>query len=370
MENDNLVLQAFLDLTSRKDYQFSSASEAEKVDREFQKLLPLIPKKYTPFFHYNEFRIANALILPKTRPRILMGGSFFSNFPNVHGYPLSEVADVVCLSCSNKPFPYKSTIHCTADLHFFDILQKLPSGFYPDFYWDNQVEQWHYIPAGIDMAPFPIIASVCHTYLHKSIEQVCELFDLVVANSKFHASLLRRKYPEKIIELPFGLNWGSFDFHIDPHWEKTIDVSLSFAESDSPFYCQKRNRVIEMTKQFKEKYKDCFNIEITHSLPREEYLDLLEKSAVVINVTGINGPYNYRTIEAICSGCCLLQYDWDKSDFFENKFSELFIEGEHGMGFTFENFEAKLLFCLENQYCLFVLCFLYGSIQRFRSLKL
>jgi glycosyltransferase involved in cell wall biosynthesis len=317
-------------------------------DSKFQGAIAIQPGNLDLLFHYNEFRIANANYLPKTRPQILVGGPVGVAYPNIHTAALFALADVVCLTCSQNPYPYHSSIYCRPCTSFFDVLKRLPKGFTPDFYWDNQVEHKHYIPPGIEMAPFPIIASVSHFYLQKSVEHVCELFDKVIPVSKFYGEILRKKYPEKILDLPFGLNWGSFDHLLIPCFEKTIDVCVTFAENDSVFYCGHRNRVLELAKKFKEKYSNRFKIEIVSGLATDKYIELLKKSRITINVTGINGPYNYRTNEAMCCGSMVFQYDWT-GDFFQNPFSELFTPDVHGVSFNFENFDSKLLFYLENR---------------------
>lgn len=342
----NRKIALFLTINT-KAYLEAPGRNLEEVDKEFQDLISLSPKNQKLLFHYNEFRITHLSKLSRTRPQILISGLFGMLYPNLHSYPLFEIADVVCLTCTQKQFSYASSLYCHPLTQFYDILKRLPKNFEPDFYWDNQIEHKHFIPAGIETAPFPIVASVCHTYLHKSIEHVCELFDWVCPISRFYGDILKRKYPEKVVDIPFGLNWASFDPLFTPCWDKTIDVCLTFSESDSVAYCGHRNRVIELVKKFKEKYRTRFSIEIASHLPHEKYMEILRKSRIAVNVTGIHGPYNYRFMEAINSGTMVFQYDW-KGDFFENDFSELFVEKVHGVVFNYENFESRLLFYLEN----------------------
>lgn len=340
-------VQLFLTL-NREENLKALGKDLFQVDQEFRELIRQAPRNARLLFGYNEFRIAHLNELPRDRPHILIGGLFNLSYLSLHIYPLFEIADVICLTCRDEPFPYFSTLHCHPLMQFSEILNKLPSNFKPDFYWDNQVEHRHFIPAGIEAAPFPTVASICHSYFHKSVEAICELFDWICPVSKFYGNILGKKFPEKIIDLPFGLNWASFDLFVSPGWEKSIDVCLTFSESDEAFYCGHRNRVIQMLRQFKEKYGNKFSIEIVSNLPIEKYMDILFKSRIAINVTGINGPYNYRVVEAINSGTMLLQYDW-KDEFFENPFGELFAEGVHGDVFNYENFESKLLHYLENK---------------------
>lgn len=324
-----------------------SVSDLEKIDQELNKLSAQYPHNFKLLLFYNEFRISCCGKLPKTRPQILLGGTIENEYPHLHSYPLLRVADVICISARLKPLSYYSVINCTPFTPFFEILKKIPPGFVPDFFWDNQMEHMHLIPPGIEIAPFPIVASVCHTYLHQSIEHICELFDMVIPNSKFYGDNLRKKYPQKIFDLPFGLNWASFDHFIQPNWNKSIDVCLTFQTSNSPIFYNIRNRVIELMRKFKEKYGHRFSIEICSPLPQEQYVEMLKKSRIAINVTGVHGPYNYRTIESMCTGAMVFQYDWDDS-FFKNEFSELFLDGIHGVSFNFDNFETKLLYYLEN----------------------
>lgn len=350
MNEDSAELKkkiAFFLTLITKAYLEAPGRDLDEVDNEFQHLIGLSPNNHELLFRYNEFRIAHLSKLTRIRPRILTNGLFGARYPNIHSYPLFGVADVVCLTTTAKPFTYYSSLHCHPLTQFYDILKRLPKGFEPDFYWDNQVEQKHFIPAGIETAPFPIVASVCHMYLHKSIEHVCELFDWVCPVSRFYGSLLKKKYPGKIMDLPFGLNWASLDYWIPPCWNKTVDVCLTFAEDDSVIYCNHRNRVIELTKKFKEKYGNRFSIEIVSHLPVEKYVEVLRNSRIAINVTGIHGPYNYRVMEAMSAGAMIFQFGW-KGEFFENDFSELFVENVYGVVFNEEDFESKLLYYLEN----------------------
>jgi hypothetical protein len=318
-----------------------------ETNQYFYQLVLENPQSTYLALYYNEFRIANSAKLPKTRPQILLGGPFNILYPNRHIYPLFLVADVVCLTCSKAPFPFLSTIHCRADTTFVEIQKKMPNGFNPDFYWDNQIEHRHFIPTGIDAAPFPIVASICHTYLHQSIEHVCELFDKILPLSKEYGCILSKKYGEKIIDLPFGVNWASFHERISPFWNKTIDVSVIFKPDSSPIFKGNRIKVIDLVKKFKEKYGNRFIINLMEELPYSDYIQQLQKSRITVNVTGVHGPYNYRSIEAICSGSMLLQYEWN-DEIIKNSFSELFVDGKHGVAFILEDFESKLLYYLEN----------------------
>lgn len=326
--------------------QCKSDSDLAKCDEEFRNLLQTFPDDPSLLYQYNEFRIANLIKLPK-RPQILISGPFGMNYPTTHQYPLFEVADVICLNCSPEKLNNCSTIHCSPYTLFLEIMKRFPPGFSPDFYWDNQVEQRHFIPHGIEIAPFPIVASVCHTFLYKTIEHICTLFDLVLPISKSHTNVLKKKFPDKILEFPFGLNWASFEYLIRPSWNKSVDVCLTFGDSESPVFPH-RSKVIELTKKFKEKYGNKFSVEIASGLPLDKYTELLRKSRIAINVSGIHGPYNYRTIESMCAGSMVFQLDW-KQDSIDNSFSELFTDGVHGIGFTYDNFESKLLYYLENK---------------------
>jgi hypothetical protein len=328
--------------------RFSSIN-FEEIDLEFQKKISNYPRDLGLIFAYNEFRVSNAKRVPKTRPQILIGGAFNVNYPNMHSWPLLNVADVVCLTCNKDPYPFSSTIHCDKDTLFSNILKQIPDGFQPDFYFDNQIEHGHFIPIGIEKAPFPIIASICHIYYHKTIGHVCELFDYIIPVGRFYADILKKQYTEKILDFPFGLNWAAFSQYVNPVWEKTIDVNVIFNETDSPIYAYKRNIVLELARKFEDKYGDRFSIKILPSLPYKDYIGALQKSRITVNAVGVNGSYNYRTVEAMCTGSMVFQYEYEKGDFFKNSFNELFIDGVHGATFNFDNFETKLLYYLENQ---------------------
>lgn len=325
----------------------TSPANLQRIDSSLEQILKAEPN-LRAYMKYNDFRIANLTKLPRTRPQILVGGPFEVNFPNLHTLPLFSVADVICIAPSKRVPAKPSFINCqTSDL-FFDILTRLPIGFEPDFYWDNQVELKHYIPSGIHTAPFPIVASVCHSYNHKSIEYICDLFDLVVAMSKQHAQILRKLYPSKIIELPFGLNWGSLNHVVKPLWEKSRDVCLTFLKNDFPYTLGKRNEVTQWLTEFKQKYGDRFSITIIDDyIPTDKYMNILRESRISVNVVSVHGPYNYRTVETMCAGSMVFQYDWD-DPFFKNRFSEVFVDGVHGVSFNADNFEKKLLYYLEN----------------------
>lgn len=340
-------LEHALDLGKRGQLFHQSSSELEKIDEEFKKLIVKYDTPFVLLFYYNEFRITHIAKLPKTRPHVLLGGPIRISYPNVHSYPLFEFADVMCLTAVEKPFPYRSAIHCSSDTLFANVLKNLPPGFTPDFFWDNQVEHKHFIPYGINIAPFPTVASICHIFLHKTIEHICELFDLIIPISASYTNVLKQIHPEKILDLPFGFNWASLDKFIKPNWSKSIDVCLTFDETDSHVYKDKRNKVIELTKKFQEKYNNRFSILIKSKMTKTEYIDILQKSRITINVTSINGPHNYRTVEAMSASSMIFQYDWEEG-VLKNYFSENFIDGMHGASFNEENFERKLLYFLEN----------------------
>jgi len=328
-------------------FQYPKLAALLEAEATFKRLLADPERDPLTGVFYNEFRLANIGNLPRNRPQILVGSPFSGTFPNIHISRLFEVADVICLTSTEKPFAYFSTMHCNPDTTFLEILTRLPHGFQPDLYWDQQIESMHYIPSGIEKAPFPIVASICHTFNHQTIEHLCQLFDRVLPISQAYGEILQKKYPKKIINLPLGLNWGSFEHILKPNWEKDIDVCLTFSPATAPKYGDKRNQIVELFKQFKMKYGREFVIEIATGLPKEKYFDVLKRSRITVNTTGVNGPYNYRTIEAMCAGSMVFEFEWE-NHFIGNKFSESFIEGTHGVTFTAESFEEKLLYYLKH----------------------
>lgn len=337
-------------LISQSIIHSNSQEKLAEIDTQFEELIERHSENQYLLLIYNEFRIANLAKLPRKRPQILLGGPIGVVYPNFHSFPLFEIADVICLTCTKEAYDLKSAIHCTPQTTLFEILQRLPENFKPDFYWDNQIEHKHFIPHGIEEAPFPIVASICHSYCHRSIEHICQLFDLVITMSNKHAEILNKKYPSKVIALPFGINWGSFHDFIHPEFKeenKSIDASVTFSRSDASFFPY-RNQVIDLVGEFKKKYGNRYAIKIFDFLPKEEYIRILQASRIAINVTAVNGPYNYRLVEAMCSGAAVFQYDWE-DDFYAHKFSDLFLDGVHGVGFTMQNFEDKLIHYLENR---------------------
>ena len=317
-----------------------------EVNEEYQKAVKKFPSNLPLAFAYNEFRIAHLEELPTNRPHILVGGAISRPYPNLHWMHLCQIADVVCITGQKSPYPLHGVIPSLPTDLFSDILKRLPPGFKPDFYWDNQVEHQHLIPVGLEQAPFPTVASLCHIFLHKSIEHICELFDYILPLSSFHAKILRKQYGSKILEMPFGLNWAA-PSAIEPQWKKSIDLCVTFLPHPSPAYAGKRDLVFELARRFKESYGDRYSIEFASGLDHSAYVKLLQESRITLNVTGVHGPYNYRTNEAMRAGSMIFQYDWE-GDFFENTFSDLFVDGVHGAGFTAATFEKKLLYYLEN----------------------
>ncbi len=336
-------------LRVKQSRDITSLKDLEAFDRHFRSEVEKESKNFWQgWFFYNEFRIANSGRLPKTRPHILTAGPLDVSYPYHYIKPLFALADVVAINCHPNPLVCNSFLPCQPATLFLDILKRLPEGFKPDFYWDNQVEHLHYIPPGLEKAPFPLVASICHTFLYKSVEYVCELFDYVLPISRYQGDILKAKYGTKILDIPFGLNWASFDAFIEPCWDKSIDVIIPFEKSSSPIYDNRRNLVLEELHKFKKKYGERYSILIISQLTQEDYIQLLRQSRIAINVTGIHGPYNYRTVETLCAGTALFQYDWEEG-FFQNRFSDLFIDGVHGIGFNQQNLESKLLYFLEHK---------------------
>lgn len=335
--------------TRYNEWPLTSVKDVEAAEKAFISYLKEDNcNRNDALWMHNCFRVQHASMLPKTKPRILLGTPFDGYFPNVHSYSLFEVADIVSLNISGKRNSNPSSVDCNFNSLFSEILKSLPKGFIPDFYWDNQIEHKHYIPIGIEVAPFPIIASICHNQFHKSVEHVCTLFDAILSVSKEQGNQLRQRFGKKILDLniPFGLNWATFS-GIQPTWEKSIDLFVVFSPSDSVAYQGKRKQIYALVEEFQKKCGNRYTILITENLPEKEYVDLLSKSRITVNVTGVNGPYNYRTVEAMSAGTLLFQYNWE-APYTDNNFSESFIDGKHGIGFTLDNFEEKMLYYLEN----------------------
>jgi len=298
---------------------------------------------------YNKFRLRNLYRTKIRRPAVLLGFVNDSHFPNFQTFSLLKVADVISLCCKGKSKETVVKKDDSIDRVEFDLIQddihsiqkKLPSGFTPTLYWDAQAVHGHVHPRGLRTAPFPSFAAVCHVHYGAAVKTICELFDYVIPVGEcFNPSLSYG--PAKVINLPFGMNWASFDTgRNNDTMERDIDISITFGPSNDPVYGGLRNKVIAALEHFQKKHGN-ISISIQSKLEKPQYFKILRRSKISINVVGINGPYNYRTCEIINSGSLLFQVNHTEVGIDLNT-EESFLGGEDFISFTFDNLEDQLI---------------------------
>jgi hypothetical protein len=293
----------------------------------------------------NVFRIANAPAMRIRRPKILLG-RYYVGQPNFQSLPLMQNADVVFLSLYGYTTDRRDAV--SVDVHQHDlgtVLSLLPQGFAPDFYFDYQVCASETFLRGLEDAPFPTVASVCHMLRALKIERIAEMFDFLLPVSRRFGELLDGVVPrEKIVDLPFGLSWGSFDFIFSTLGEdvpRDIDVLLSFGPDRLMGYGPHRARTIALFEQAMARLGGRYKFVRAVGLSKVDYMTMLKRSRIVLNAVSLNGPYNYRTCEVLNAGALLMQYDAryaTGSQYFE----EYFVPGEEFVPFDETDFFVKL----------------------------
>lgn len=297
----------------------------------------------------NGFRVRNANLLKVRRPRILLGMINYDFYPTFQSLPLLKFADVVSLSDQASQENHSDRVFFNFETEdFSDILQRLPEGFDPDYYWDPQICGVSLPPAGLEEAPFPTVAGICHTFRGVNVDFIARLYDAITPVSKPFSELFNLSHPEKrIIDTPFGGNWGSFDSYIpDTDSEKDIDLLVSFSKVNRYEYGPYRNQVYDLCQAFAEKYGEQFNIEFLSGVDRDTYIETLQKSKIAVNACGFNGPYNYRTCEVMNANVLLMQIATDFP--VKQSLSDYFEPDQDYIEFTPEDFEVKLLGMLQD----------------------
>ena len=303
---------------------------------------------------YNKFRLRNLYRTKIKRPAVLLGFINDSHFPNFQTFGLLKVADVISLCCKGKSKEKDVKKDDSIDRVEFDLIQddihsiqkKLPKGFTPTLYWDAQAVHGHVHPRGLRTAPFPTFAAVCHVHYGAAAKTICELFDYVIPVGEcFNQSLSYGS--AKVINLPFGMNWASFDTGRNNNTTgRDVDISITFGPSKDPVYGGLRSKVIDALEHFQNQHEN-ITISIQSSLEKLQYFEVLRRSKIAINVVGINGPYNYRTCEIINSGAMLFQVNHTEAGIDLNT-EESFLDGEDFISFTFDNLEDQLIHYLND----------------------
>ena len=303
---------------------------------------------------YNKFRLRNLYRTKIKRPAVLLGFINDSHFPNFQTFGLLKVADVISLCCKGKSKEKDVKKNDSIDRIEFDLIQddihsiqkKLPKGFTPTLYWDAQAVHGHVHPRGLRTAPFPTFAAVCHVHYGAAAKTICELFDYVIPVGEcFNQSLSYGS--AKVINLPFGMNWASFDTGRNNNTTgRDVDISITFGPSKDPVYGGLRSKVIDALEHFQNQHQN-ITISIQSNLEKSQYFEVLRRSKIAINVVGINGPYNYRTCEIINSGAMLFQVNHTEAGIDLNT-EESFLDGEDFISFTFDNLEDQLIHYLND----------------------
>ena len=303
---------------------------------------------------YNKFRLRNLYRTKIKRPAVLLGFINDSHFPNFQTFGLLKVADVISLCCKGKSKEKDVKKNDSIDRIEFDLIQddihsiqkKLPKGFTPTLYWDAQAVHGHVHPRGLRTAPFPTFAAVCHVHYGAAAKTICELFDYVIPVGEcFNQSLSYGS--AKVINLPFGMNWASFDTGRNNNTTgRDVDISITFGPSKDPVYGGLRSKVIDVLEHFQNQHEN-ITISIQSNLEKSQYFEVLRRSKIAINVVGINGPYNYRTCEIINSGAMLFQVNHTEAGIDLNT-EESFLDGEDFISFTFDNLEDQLIHYLND----------------------
>ena len=331
--NELLGLEKSQETSELKNLEKSWLNLIDECERDDWEILVL----------HNRFRLRNLPNLETKRPNVLIGAVNDSNFPNFQTVELLWIADVVSLTTQPEDDQTIERVSYSLVNDSFDtIVARLPEGFNPTCYWDSQAEHGHPQPMGLANSPFPTIAGICHVFHSPPTKRLLEVFDYVLPVGSVFDEFLSAS-GSRVLRVPFGLNWASLERLFEQETvAKDIDVSVTFSESNSPPYGDLRNRVVRKMKELKSKWKDKFEVVIEGALSKEDYLRLLQRSKISINVVGFNGPYNYRSCEILNAGALLFQANVRSHGVAPDP-DELFEEGENYISFDLENFEEKLL---------------------------
>ncbi len=326
----------------------SDAGRLLRIDGLYRSLVAAAPLDVETLLAHQRFRLRHLSCLPRTRTRVILGGTGNEVFPNLHAIPLLRVADVISLT-TNETRPEE-----TERLHFDlfaqrlpDLVGRMPDGFSADLFFDHQVENGHLIPLGLEDAPCPTVAAICHMVQIPAIAHACRLFDIVLPLSRRFSPRLRSLGAGHLVELPFGLNWASFDHVLAPGETREVDVALTFDDGVHPVYADHRRRTHEIVERVRRSSGGRFRFVTATGLARRDYFALLRSSRIVLNVAGIHGPYNYRTCEAMNAGALLLQYRGDGHPV-RTEIGDYFEDGKELVGFGFDDLEETLLHYLEH----------------------
>lgn len=313
MDANDEIVQKLLFVLLRQETECGGDPDAlAKLEAEYERLAAVLENKTEFLMQRNCFRIRHAARMRIRRPRVLYGERHAA-IPNFHREPLMQEADVVFLSIFEKASDAIDHLFANCmQYDMTDIVRMLPEGFKPDLYFICQDTSSALI-RGMEAAPFPTVLGLCHHFKSLKLEAAAGQFDFVLPLSHVFCDLLSKTVdPQKIIELPFGLAWASFHqilFSPVTDAGRDIDVVLTFGSEVDAVYGPYRRYVSQLFDEAQAKFGDRFRFVRTTGVSREEYFKILKRSKIVLNAVGIHGPYNYRTMEAICAGALLMQYD-------------------------------------------------------------
>lgn len=243
----------------------------------------------------------------KGSPKILVGGINIDDCPNFHTRELIDLgASIVSVTVEPLHAMRPDRLYCPPDVPLNEALRDLPPGWKPDFYWDAQVEQGHYLPVGTGELEIPTIVSFNHAHLGQALLHMQGMFDCVIAPSPEMAH-----WGDCV--LPWGASWGSMERRIQLFGVthrggmKYIDVSCTLGASALGDEAV-RHKVLAEIKAIKERRAD-WNVKILQGAPQQEYFDTLRRSKVSISVSSWGAPMTYRPLEIIEQGAVLVNVD-------------------------------------------------------------
>lgn len=300
----------------------------------------------------NAYRVKFCQILSE-RKCVLIGLVNDDIFPNFHTVDLLRDANVISLTTKKEWFqcPDRIVVDLVGSV-FNDVIGLLPDGCNPELFFDPKIGGRSMPVKGLEKAPFLTVATIGHNSKSLEIENFVELYDVVLPLSRTLAELYAQRFPQKIMgSVPLGLNWGAFSSRINEEYYarkiRPIDVFLSFGESAAPQFNGVRTMVYKLVCSFAKRYEGVYNVVIKEGMLYQDYLDLLSRSKIAINVVGFASACNYRLFEAISAGAVVMQYDM-VFEFGRPGLEEFFSLGDEVFLFDDSDFEDKLIYLLEN----------------------
>ena len=336
-----------LSLTERAA-QARTASDRVAIGELYDRLVEAAPRHGGALAARNRFRLAHPDCVSQDRPKVLIGGMNDGGMPNFHTIPLLRVADVVSLTLGPDEGRIDRLHYDIFADRLSDLLTRLPAGFSPDLFYDNQVMGAHPIPAGLEEAPFPTVGGLCHLFIGTRTPRVAELFDVLLPLSTPFAEGLARQTGKVVLDLPFGLNWGSFHEMIGPAAHKDIDLSCTLGPAlGLGGHSPARHLLHEFMLDFATRHADRYRIEVTSGLSKAAYFDVLSRSRISLNATNFHGPYNYRTCEVMNAGALCVHVEDPGYFAVETRITDYFEADREIVSCALDELESTLLEWLE-----------------------